>query len=214
MKHWSSENFLFNKRNTFILILTFTILLVLDSTVIKFFSHSEMEFFQPFRSGLFIIFFIIFILLSMLMLISIYENRKKIGHVRIPIMKYFDPLIFGIQVLLIIIILANILQMNIINKYNIFFLHAITLLTHIPCLIFMGKLVYLFSLWLRSKWNFTMLMYTISFGLLSFSIVVSLIYLETFFSLSRAIFIRPFPIPSYITSHYSLNWTQAFGYYI
>ena len=56
-------------------------------------------------------------------------------------------------------------------------------LSHFSALIFLSFLV-LFSGWLTSKRNYVIILYTISFLLASVSLIISLIYLDSYFSIS------------------------------
>jgi ABC-type multidrug transport system fused ATPase/permease subunit len=63
-------------------------------------------------------------------------------------------------------------------------------------------LVFLFAGWiLKSKRNYMIILYIISFSLVSVNLVVSLLYLESYFSSSAALpEVRPYPIVSYVTN--------------
>jgi hypothetical protein len=84
------------------------------------------------------------------------------------------------------------------HKYNLNLLVVSTYLTHISAVLFLIFLVYIFVGWLRSKRNYTILLYTVSFILISVSMVVSVIYLEYFYSRSYSMERKPFPIHSFV----------------
>jgi hypothetical protein len=70
----------------------------------------------------------------------------------------------------------------------------------------------LFAGWLlTSKRNYAIMLYTISFALASVNLVVSLIYLEFYFSGSSAPFadVKPYPITSYVTNLGGSTFTES-----
>ena len=72
----------------------------------------------------------------------------------------------------------------------------------------MSLIVYMFVTWLKLKKNLMIFLYTISFALLTTSIVASLIYLEAYFTVSAFTYVRPYPIAYYMVSYYTIDWTE------
>lgn len=93
---------------------------------------------------------------------------------------YFHRVIIITQILTFAIILIIISQMLILNKYSITFLEAQVYLSHISALIFLPSLVYLFVSWmLKSKRNYAIILYIISFSLVSANLIVVLTVVES-----------------------------------
>ena len=54
-------------------------------------------------------------------------------------------------------------------------------------------------------------LYVISFGLISANIILSCVYLETQFSLKTLPYIRPHPVHNLVASLYVTSWTEVLG---
>jgi hypothetical protein len=87
------------------------------------------------------------------------------------------------------------------NNYSLFMLRVQTYLSHLSPLIFLSFLIFLFGSWLTLKRNYIITLYAISFSLVCANLVISLLYLESYFTNSAALpDMRPFPIVSYVTN--------------
>jgi hypothetical protein len=100
--------------------------------------------------------------------------------------------------------------MLILNKYNLILLRLQTYISHISALVFLTLLVFLFAGWLlKSKRNYVVILYTISFSLASINLVVSLVYFESYFYGSPYVpEVKPYPIVSYVTN---LSGVSSYG---
>jgi hypothetical protein len=191
-------NFGFNldKKVSVIFILIFTIISIIDSTIVKYVSYSGNE--LPITSyvALFILFSIIFAVGSIVLLATVKKNSSNSIYKKSISLGYFHSISFSTQLLTVGFILTTILQMIFLNKYSINLLIVSTYLTHITALLFLLFLVYIFVGWLRSRRNYTIAFYMISFMLISVSITVSAIYLEYFYYRSYSMDRKPYPIYS------------------
>ena len=125
-------------------------------------------------------------------------------------LRYFHRIISATQILTVAVILIIIFQMLILNKYSLILLRLQTYLSHISALVFLSFLVFLFAGWLlTSKRNYVILLYAISFALASVNLVVSLIYLDSYFFISGLPDIIPYPITSYVTNFGGLPFTES-----
>jgi hypothetical protein len=116
-------------------------------------------------------------------------------------LRYFHGIISATLILTVAIILMIILQMIFLNNYRVILLRVQTYLSHLSPLIFLSFLIFLFVSWLiSSKRNFVIMLYTLSFSLVSVNLVVSLIYLESYFSTSVVSNVKPYPIVAYVTN--------------
>jgi hypothetical protein len=181
-----------------IFILTFTIISIIDSTIVKFITFSGNEIPTSSYVAIFILFSIIFAIGSIMLLTSVRKNSSNSIYKQSLSVRYFHAIAFSTQLLTIGIILTIIIQMIFLNKYNLILLVVSTYITHITAILFLLFLVYVFVGWLRSKRNYTIALYMISFTLISVSIVVSAIYLEYFYSRSYSVDRKPFPIQSFV----------------
>ena len=112
---------------------------------------------------------------------------------------YFQGIIIATLILTGVIILIIIFQMLLLNNYSIVLLQVQTYLSHFSALVFLPFLVFLFGGWLSSKRNYIILLYAISFSLVSVDLMVAIIYLESYFSIFSSN--SPEVIPNAISSY-------------
>lgn len=143
---------LLNKKTSIVFILTFTIVMVFDSSIVTFCSYSGIELPGSLNVTIFVIFYIIFVTGSIILLTSaskvISKGRYKSSPLRIV---HFQGVIIGTQILSAAFILVVILQMLLLNRYSISWLSAQTYLSHFSALLFLSLLVFLFARWLTLK---------------------------------------------------------------
>lgn len=196
-------------RTSFIFILLFTTIIVFDSTIVKFTSYSGVELKIGLNVAIFIIFFITFVSSNIILLYSVrgiissHESKTTIFG-----FKYFFSIISATQIVTAAIMLIIILQMSFLSKYDIVLLRAETYLSHICSFIFLACLVFLFANWLTSKKNLGMILYMLSFSLASVNLLLSLLYLDSYFSASSISDIIPLPITAYVTNQPGLPVTE------
>jgi hypothetical protein len=199
------------KKNSLILILTFTVIVILDLTVVKFASYTGQQLPTSWNVQIFIAFSFVFSIISILFL---YMTRKTSESVyTLPInIKYLRGFFFFSQTTTISIISIIILQMILSNKYNIILVRAETYLAYISTLIFLIFLVFLFIGWFKSKRNYIIMLFTISFSLLIINLVISLIYLDSYFSSSVKQTIQPYQITSFVTNFGGSSFHQQIAF--
>jgi hypothetical protein len=190
---------LLGKKGSFIFILVFTAVVVVDSTIVDFSSYSGVEASRSVNTMIFIVFSIIFIASGTILLKSvrrsIYTSKSQ------PIsLRYSHWMIIGIQITSIIIILMIIFQMLILNQYSLALLKIQTYVSHISALVFLSFLVFLFARWFTSKRSYAIILYAISLSLISINLVVSLTYIESYLSSTSLSTVKPYPIVSYVTN--------------
>jgi hypothetical protein len=186
------------RKISLLFILTFTAVAVIDSTIINFSIYSDVV--VPISSNeiIFTLFFLVFASLGIILLNSVKKNiLNQIKKMSVSL-SLFHVIIFAVQILMIGIILAIILQMIFLNKYDLRLLQSSTILTHATALLFLIILVTLFVRWFRSRKNYTTSLYLVSFSLISISVILSLAYLEYQFSFSFSLDRKPYPIQSYV----------------
>jgi hypothetical protein len=201
-----------SKKTSLIFILIFTAIVVFDSTIVEFSSYSGVRLPIWLNITIFVIFSIIFVASSTILLNSVrksmsthaYKPASSLG------LRYFHGIITATLILTVTIILIIIFQMLILHKYSLILLQIQTYLSHLSALVFLSFLVFLFAGWLlTSKGNYVIMLYTISFALASVNLVVSLIYLESYFSTSALPDVKPYPITSYVTNIAGLPFTES-----
>jgi len=185
--------------------------MVIDSTIVKFFANSGVEFSTSTNQAIFVTFSIVYAIGGILLITSVFKYSSKYSY-KLPLnIKYFHAVIIGTQISIIGIIITILAQMYISNRYSLYLLQGSTYISHISALVFTAMLIFLFSSWLKSRRNYMIVLYVISFGLISANIILSCIYLETQFSLKTLPYIRPYPVHNLVTSLYVTSWTEVLG---
>lgn len=190
-----------SKKNSLIFVLIFTTIIVFDSTIVKFSSYSGVKIPIWLNVVIFIIFSIIFLISSPILLNYVRKliSRDSYQTVRIGL-RYFHIIVSATLILTTSVILIIIFQMLVINKYSLFLLEIQTYFSYLSALIFLSFLVFLFIRWLTIKRNYIIMLYAIAFSLASVNLIVSLIYIETYFSFSVSPDVKPYSITAYIVN--------------
>jgi hypothetical protein len=194
-----------NKRTTFIFIMLFSIILVLDSLIVDFSAYSGVRIPTWLNITIFITFSVLFVASSTILLntmwrggsIKAYKPATLFDHIS------FHIIIISIQIITIVILMTINLQMIFFDKYSLFLLNVQSYVSHLSALIFSSLLVFLFARWLPSaNQNYVIVLYALSFVLVSCNLVVSLVYLEFYFTGINATLpdIKPYPISRYVTN--------------
>jgi hypothetical protein len=201
-----------NRKTALTFIFIFTMIIVFDTTIVSFSSYSGVEFPTWLNVMIFVIFYIIFVTGSTILLSSVRKTVSKYSYKPIPRgLAYFQGVIISTLFLSGVIILTIIFQMLLLNNYSIVLLQVQTYLSHFSALAFLSCLVFLFGSWLSSKRNYRILLYTISFSLVSVDIIVALIYLESYFSVFSSISAQviPYAISSYVINLPGMPFTES-----
>jgi hypothetical protein len=125
--------------------------------------------------------------------------------------RYFYAFIILTNCLTISLLIITIVQMAFFDKYSKLLLIIGTYVTHLSTLVFLFFLIFMFIDWFRSKKNYIIILYSLSFSLIFINVILSLIYLEYYYSRSLISDIRPYPIHSYVITLSSPAWSQFLG---
>lgn len=192
-----------NKKVSFIFILIITSIIILDSTIVEFYSFSGFTTSSAVNVVIFISFSLVFAFSGILLVNSVktiiskttYKLPKNLGN--------FYYIIFAALIVTIVLIALIIFQIIAFNKYHILLLQLVTYISHVSALVFAIPLVVILSKWFKSRRNYLILLYIITFSLVSVNIVVSLTLYEQILLRSATTEIRPYRIASYVTVFYS-----------
>jgi len=191
-----------SKKNSLIFVLILTIVMVFDATIVQFSSYSGVKIPMWLNVTIFVIFSIIFLTSSPILLNYVSKLISRDSSQKMPIgLRYFHNLISATLLVTGSIILIIIFQILVLNKYNLILLEIQTYVSYLSALVFLSFLVFLFVGWLTRKRNYIIMLYAIAFSLVSVNLIVSLIYIETYFSFSvlhRDI--KPYPITAYVVN--------------
>jgi hypothetical protein len=198
----ASATVTFTRRTSFIFILIFSTIVVLDSAIVKFSSFSGTSFPTLVNVAIFVIFYTIFVASGILLINSV---RKTVSKYEYKLVPPFDPRYFYymISITLIstfVIILVIILQLTLLNEYSLSLLRVQTYLSHISALVFLSFLIFLFVRWLTFRRNYIVILYSVSLSLLSVSLIISLISLDSYFVDHLSSTVRPLPINFYVSN--------------
>src|SRR5215467_8999938 len=197
----SSTSLTPNRKTALTYIFVFMAVIVFDTTIVSFSSYSGVEFPRWFNVMIFVMFSMIFVIGSTIVLYSVREIVSTNSYKPAPRgLAYFQGIIVSTLFLTAIIILIIIFQMLFLNNYSIVLLQVQTYLSHFSALVFLSCLVFLFGGWLSSKRNYIILLYAISFSLVSVDLMIAVIYLELYFSSSISPEVVPYPLSWYVTN--------------
>ena len=200
-----------SRTTSLIFILIIAIIAVLDSTIVKYFSHSDVQISISSSVIIFILFSIVFAITGIVLLNSVTKVTSKVAY-KYPInLRYLHVFAFSTQILMVCILLTIILQIVFFNKYSLFLLNASTYVSHFSALVFIIFLCVMFVGWFKSKGNYTIILYTLTFSLIAVNIVVSVAYLHYQFSRAPTEYRKPFPLNSFIISHETGTLAESFN---
>ena len=189
------------KKNSLIFILIFTTVMAFESTIVDFSSYSGVRIPIWVNVCIFLMFSILFLTSSPILLDYVRKITSRESYQTMPLgLRYLQIIVSIALILTASIILIIIVQMLVLNKYSLILLEAQTFISYLSALIFLSFLVFMFVGWLTSKRNYVIMLYTIAFSLASVNLVVSLIYIESYFSFSMLPDVKPYPITSYIVN--------------
>ena len=188
--------------------------IVIDSAIVTFSSYSGIELTSMSNTVIFILFSIIFIIGSAVLINSVRTNLPKHMRVSGPRigLKYFDWMIISTQIIIFAIIVTIIIQIIFQNRYSLLLLSAQTYITHLSPLVFLLFLIFQFIGWFRVKRNKVIVLYATSFALVCINLVVSLLYIESYYSVSGFPDVTPFPLSSYVTNLGGLPFTALLSF--
>lgn len=192
-----------NRKVTLIFTVIIVIVIIIDSTIVEFHSFSGMRTSSTVNGVIFISFSVLFAITGILLATSVRTIIYKASYKLPKNLKNFHYIILGAQILAISLLSVTIFQIIASNKYHILLLHVITYLSHVSALIFTIPLIVILAKWFISRRNNMILLYILTFSLVSINIVVSLVYYENILLRSTVIEIRPYRISSYVTAFYS-----------
>ena len=185
----------------FILIITSVI--IIDSTIVEFYSFSGVRTSTAINVIIFIAFSIVFAFSGILLVTCVKTITSKTTY-RLPKnLRKFNYIIVGTQIITIGLISVTIFQIIAFYKYHILLLHLVTYISHVSALVFAIPLVFILAKWFKSRRNYIILLYIITFSLVSVNIVVSLAYYEQILSRSYVTEIKPYRISTNVTAFYS-----------
>jgi hypothetical protein len=178
-------------------------IIIIDSTIVEFYSFSGVRTSSTFNVVIFIAFSVVFAFSGILLVSSVRTIVSNTNYKLPKNLINFHYIIFSTQILNICLISLTIFQIIVFNKYHIVLLQVVTYISHVSALIFAIPLVVILARWFKSRKNYIILLYIITFSLVATNIIVSLTYFEQIFSRSSAIEIRAYRITTYVVSFFS-----------
>jgi hypothetical protein len=191
------------RKSSLIFILVIASIIIIDSTIVEFYSFSGVRTSSGVNVVIFIAFSIVFAFSAILLVTCVKTITSKSTYKLPKKLRNFHYIIFGVLILTIGLISMTIFQIIALNKYHIILLHLVTYISHLSALAFAIPLVVILAKWFKSRRNYIILLYIITFSLVSTNIVVSLAYYEQILSRSYVIEIKPYRISTYVTGFYS-----------
>ena len=202
-KMFGSFSFDLNKKISFIFILIIASIIIIDSTIVEFYSFSGVRTSSAVNVVIFIAFSAVFAFSGVLLVTCVKTITSKTTYKLPKNLRKFHYIIFGTLILTIALISVTIFQIIAFNKYHIMLLHIVTFISHVSALVFAIPLIFILAKWFKSRRNYIILLYIITFSLVSVNIVVSLTYYEQILLRSFTIEIKPYRISAYVMSFYT-----------
>ncbi|HEX7179052.1 MAG TPA: hypothetical protein VF220_04940, partial [Nitrososphaeraceae archaeon] len=192
-----------NKKISFIFISIIASIIIIDSTIVEFYSFSGVRTSSAVNVVIFIAFSIVFAFSGILLVTTVKTITSRTTYKLPKNLRNFHYIVFSTQIITIGLISITIFQIIAFNKYHILLLQVATYVSHVSALVFAIPLVFILVKWFKSRRNYIILLYIITFSLVSVNIVVSLTYYEKILLRSEAIEVRPHRISTYVISFYS-----------
>jgi hypothetical protein len=175
--------------------------IVFDSTIVAISSYSGLEASESLNIIMFVTIFIVFAALSPVLLKSVKNILNSYSYAPIKKgLRYSNIIIITTLVLTISLVSLIILQIFFVNQYSITLLRVQSYVSHISAIVILSFLIFMFGKWLVSKRNYTVGIFTFAFLLVGITLVVSLMYLDAFFSMSVKPDVSSYPIVSYVVN--------------
>lgn len=197
------------RRVSFLFISVLTAIVLIDSTIVELSTYSQLQSQVSSNVLIFVIFSAIFGITGIMLFNSVRKNSPAFISKKLLDLRYSHVIILATQILTISVLLIIIIQMISLNKYNIISLHVVTYVSHLSALFFIVTLGCLFVRWAKSIKTYVIILYAIGFSLVAANIVVSLVYIEWYFSISFAKEIKPYPIHSYVIRFVAYPWSET-----
>jgi hypothetical protein len=188
------------------IVLIFTTIIIFDSTILKFTSYMGFQFSTYSNILVFVAFLIVFSLISSFMISKV--SQSDLRHFKKGWLKYFHIFIIISQIATFSIIVTIIFQMTFYAKYSIILLRLENFLAYVTSLTFIISLSLTFIKWFRSKRNYIAYLFLISFLLLGANVIVSLLYLEFYYSNPLSQEVRPYNLITFLTATRVLSFAQ------
>jgi hypothetical protein len=186
------------RRSSLVFIFIFVIVIMLDSTIVRFFSFTGTE---PDDTGKIIIFVAlagVYAVSCTFLLNSI--RRTALSPQSKFALRYFYISIVVIQSFTFAVILLIIVQVFTISSYSIILLRIQTYVCHISPLIILSFLIFLFFRWILVKPNYVVFFYLVSFSLVCINLVISQIFLDSYHIDTHSPMVKPLTVVSYVIS--------------
>lgn len=174
-------------------------IMIIDSTILKYIAFSTQEFPTRTTISIFISLALLFIGVSVVIL-GFIERKGSGTELKGALgIKNSYLIIFMIQISLIAILVIIMLSIVVSQNYNILSLFAAIFVSHISALFFLLLLVLSLAVWIMVRMNNLLLLYAVSFSLLSLTAIISLFYATTVL-MDQPSLIKPYPIQTSLGS--------------
>ena len=191
-------------------ILTISVIIVIDSSVINFYAYTNKELPVSSKVGIFTIFSITFAIFAIVLLraiesydlMSSYKQRKSQNLVR------FTAL--ASQFMVIAFLAVEIVQMAFVKMYNSSLTLLILFSSFVPSALFILLLVVLLVRWFRSSKNFMIIAYAISFSIVCIYLVLSIVYVNVQY-MSTPEWIKAKSLHNTLVNSFVSNLSLSFG---
>jgi len=169
-------NLKITKRRALIVIIAAILVMVIDSTIVKYIAFSNKEYPTLVYVSIFITLAVVFVGIVIVLLGFVKSKNSESGSKRGLSVKNTYLMIAVTQFLLISIMVIIIQPTITFKSYNTLSLLAVVYISHISALFFLIMLVLTLVEWIKTKGDKILSLYTISFSLTAIALMTSLIY--------------------------------------
>jgi hypothetical protein len=159
-------------------ILTISVIIVIDSSVINFYAYTNKELPVSSKVGIFTIFSITFAVFAIVLLKTIHSYDFTSNYKRKKAQNLVRFTALASQFMVIAFLAVEILQMVFVKMYNSNLTLLILFTSFVPSVLFILLLVVLLVRWFRSSKNFMIIAYAISFSIVCIYLVLSIVYVN------------------------------------
>lgn len=192
-----------------VMLITATIIIV-DSTIVKLVAYGSQQLSNQSNVATFIIISCIFVAISIWILSLINQSRIKDRNFRMWIHSHSYIIASIVMYSIISLLILIILQMLLFNNYSILSLLSEIYVIHISAMFFLIFLITTLLNWFKTRRNRVVILYSISFLLLTSSILISLIYLTYDFSFHIS-YKKPYSFRMFLLNLPRADLVNSFG---
>ena len=191
-------------------ILTISVIIAIDSSIINFYGYTNRELPIPSKVSVFTILSIIFAIFAIVLLRTIESYKLMSNYKQRKARNFVRFIALASQFMVIAFLVVEITQMIFVNMYNSNLTLLILYTSFVPSMLLILFLVLLLVGWFKSSKNFMIIAYAISFSIVCIYLVLSTVYVNIQFTYSSE-WIKAKSLHSTLVNSFVSNLSSSFG---